>query len=117
MSVEVAMLKVNARAIPTLRCKAHLDFACPLRFGFERSSRGCVSATLQKRTGLLVAVLVASTSCTAILLAPDISLRGPVVIDRGGLDVNDAEVERMRADDVVGYVARVPAGSPRPCEP
>src|SRR5581483_5399258 len=53
----------------------------------------------------------------AVHHSPDQTQAGPVVVDRGDLDVDEAERERYRADHVVGDVAAVPRGAARPGHP
>src|SRR5215831_1285992 len=50
----------------------------------------------------------------AVADPPDQAHAGPVLVDGGDLDVDESQLKRVPAEDVVGDVAVVPGGAPRP---
>src|SRR5271168_2973692 len=53
----------------------------------------------------------------AVRRPPDQPQPRPVLVDGGHLDVDHPDRQRVLADDVVGDVAAMPAGPPRPRDP
>src|SRR5712692_1829905 len=65
--------------------------------------------TMLRRTRLVVFRV-----SPAVLGAPDHPQAGPVLVDRGHLDVDQPDRQRVLADEVVGDVAAVAGGPARP---